>query len=113
MVFDDVGLELLEKARSGFYLFQEEFMRKQLPKILTGLLLAGALAMPVIVSAVPQPQREEPHPVIRESIAKVENARHDLVAYAAHDFDGHRAKAIAHLDEALKELHLALDADRH
>jgi hypothetical protein len=88
-------------------------MRKQLLKICTGLILAGVLAVPLIVSAVPQPQRERPHPVIRESIEKVEVARHDLVAYADHDFDGHRAKAIAHLDEALKELHMALDVDRH
>lgn len=87
-------------------------MRKQMLKVVGGLLLAGALAVPVIVSAVPQPQRDEPHPVIRESIDKIEAARHDLVAYAARDFDGHRAKAVEHLDQALKELHLALDADK-
>ena len=50
--------------------------------------------------------------MIRESIDKIEAARHDLVAYAARDFDGHRAKAVEHLDQALKELHLALDADK-
>ena len=86
-------------------------MRKQMLKVLGGLLLAGALAVPLMVSAVPQPQRDA-HPVIRESIDKIDAARHDLVAYAARDFDGHRAKAIDHLDQALKELHLALDAEK-
>jgi len=87
-------------------------MRNLVWKSLGGLILAGALATPVIVSAVPQPQREERHPVIRESIEKVEGARRDLVEYADRDFGGHRAKAVEHLDQALRELHMALDYDK-
>ena len=90
-------------------------MRNQILKVFGGILLAGVLAAPVLVSAGPQPaaQEHERHPVIRESIEKIENARHDLVDYADRDFGGHRAKAVEHLDQALKELHMAMEFDKH
>ena len=91
-------------------------MSNRVLKVFGGVLLAGALAAPVLVSAGPQPQpaqEHERHPVIRESIEKIENARHDLQAYADRDFGGHRAKAVEHLDQALRELHMALDYDKH
>jgi len=88
-------------------------MRNPVLKIFGGILLAGVLTAPMLVSAGPQPAPQGPHPVIRESIEKVENARHDLVAYADRDFGGHRAKAVEHLDQALKELHLAMDFEKH
>lgn len=84
-------------------------MRNPILKVFGGILLAGVLTAPLFVSANPQPVPQEHHPVIRESIDKVESARHDLVAYAERDFGGHRAKAVEHLDMALKELHLAMD----
>jgi hypothetical protein len=88
-------------------------MRNTILKAVGGILLAAVLAAPMIVSATPQREREEHHPVIRESIAKIENARHDLVDYADRDFGGHRAKAVEHLDQALRELHMAMDFDKH
>jgi hypothetical protein len=88
-------------------------VRNNILKALGGILLAGVLAAPMIVSATPQREREERHPVIRESIVKIENARHDLVDYADRDFGGHRAKAVEHLDQALRELHMAMDFDKH
>ncbi|HZP34630.1 MAG TPA: hypothetical protein VFB23_14830 [Candidatus Acidoferrales bacterium] len=90
-------------------------MSNRILKVFGGVLLAGALASPLLVSAGPQPQpaqEHERHPVIRESIEKIESARHDLQAYADRDFGGHRAKAVGHLDQALRELHMALDYDR-
>jgi hypothetical protein len=91
-------------------------MRNNVLKAFGGILLAGVLAAPVLVSAGPQPQpapqEHERHPVIRESIEKIENARHDLQAYADRDFGGHRAKAVEHLNQALRELHMALDFDK-
>jgi hypothetical protein len=87
-------------------------MRNTILKALGGILLAGVLAAPMIVSASPQREREEHHPVIRESMEKIEGARHDLVAYADRDFGGHRAKAVGHLDQALRELHMAMDFDK-
>jgi hypothetical protein len=83
-------------------------MRNPILKVFGGILLAGVLTAPMLVSANPQPVPQA-HPVIRESIEKVESARHDLVAYAERDFGGHRARAIEHLDQALKELHIAMD----
>lgn len=83
-------------------------MRNPIVKVFAGMLLAGALTAPLLVSADPQPVPQV-HPVIRESIDKIETARHDLVAYAERDFGGHRAKAVEHLDQALKELHIAMD----
>jgi hypothetical protein len=92
-------------------------MRKSVLKAFGGILLAGALAAPVLVSAGPQPQpapqEHERHPVIRESIEKIESARHDLQDYADRDFGGHRAKAVEHLDMALRELHMAMESDKH
>jgi hypothetical protein len=88
-------------------------MRNRILKVFGGILLAGVLAAPLLVSAGPQPAAQERHPVIRESIEKVEIARRDLVAYADRDFGGHRAKAVEHLDQALKELHMAMDFDKH
>ena len=89
-------------------------MRNRILQVFGGMLLAGALAGPVLVSAgpQPQPQEHERHPVIRESIEKIEIARHDLMDYADRDFGGHRARAVEHLDQALKELHMAMDHDR-
>jgi len=84
-------------------------MRNPILKVAGGILLAGVLTAPLLVSAGPQPVPQERHPVIRESIDKVESARHDLMVYAERDFGGHRARAIGHLDQALRELHMAMD----
>ena len=44
----------------------------------------------------------EPHPHIHEALEAMRNAKHHLET-AAHDFDGHRVKAIEHLDQAIHE----------
>ncbi|MDE2027872.1 MAG: hypothetical protein KGK03_07265 [Candidatus Omnitrophica bacterium] len=57
-------------------------------------------------------RRHVRHPEIMRAVRKLKGARHDL-QLAAHDFGGHRVKAIAAIDEALKQLHLAvLAADK-
>ena len=43
---------------------------------------------------------------------KTKSARQDLQGYADHDFDGPGAKVVEQLDQALGELHLALDYDK-
>jgi len=53
----------------------------------------------------------EPHPEIRAAIGALERARYRL-QHAAHDFGGHRVAAIAAIDEALKQLRLALEYDK-
>ncbi len=67
-----------------------------------------ALALPLANFATPA---DEHHPVIRAAIDKIQDVRSDLVNDADRDFHGHRAKAVADLDAALRELHQALDSD--
>src|ERR1039458_6950487 len=52
------------------------------------------------------------HPEVHGAIAKLEHAKADLQK-AAHDYEGHRAKAIEHIDAALGELHQALESVGH
>ncbi len=59
--------------------------------------VVGAPAVPV---AAPLPP--EPHPHIHEALEAMRAAKHHLET-AAHDFDGHRVKAIEHLDQAIHE----------
>jgi hypothetical protein len=54
-------------------------------------------------------QQGEQHPVIRGAIKDLERAKGSLEKRAAHDFGGHRIKAIAAIDEALQELTRALE----
>ncbi len=53
----------------------------------------------------------EPHPAIHKAQKQLMNARNTL-EHAAHDFGGHRVKAIQHIDAALDELQQALNFDR-
>ena len=53
----------------------------------------------------------ERHPEIRAAQAHLMQAKARL-EHADHDFAGHRVKAIEHINEALEELKLALQADR-
>jgi len=58
-----------------------------------------AAAPAVAAVAVPTPP---PHPEIHAALEAMRNAKHHLEG-AAHDFDGHRVKAIEHLDQAIHE----------
>ncbi len=52
----------------------------------------------------------ERHPEIHRAIHVLERAKDDL-QQAAHDYQGHRTKAISDIDAALTELHEALQVD--
>jgi hypothetical protein len=54
--------------------------------------------------------RAEKHPEIRAAIRSLERAKVEL-QHSAHDFGGHRVDAIKAVDEALKQLRLALEYD--
>jgi len=56
------------------------------------------------VAATPMP---EPHPEIRDALEAMRNAKHHLES-AAHDYDGHRVKAIEHLDRAIHEAEICM-----
>jgi hypothetical protein len=95
-------------------------MRKRLLVAVAAVTLSVGITLPLVILVVPRPaaaqdrdDRREPHPVIKEAMGKIENAKNDLVNYADRDFKGHRAKAVVHLNQALEELKMALEADRH
>ena len=58
------------------------------------------VAAPSVPVAAPVPP--EPHPHIHEALEAMRSAKHQLES-AAHDYDGHRAKSIEHLDQAIRE----------
>ena len=57
---------------------------------------------PAPVAAVP-----EPHPHIHEALEAMRNAKHHLES-AEHDFDGHRAKSLEHLNQAIHEAEVCM-----
>jgi hypothetical protein len=63
--------------------------------------VAAAAPVPAAPAAMP------PHPHIDEALEAMRAARHHLET-AAHDYDGHRAKAIEHLDRAIHEAEICL-----
>ena len=105
-------------------------MLKRVASVLAVLAFVVAFSLPRATRAVPPkpakspaatklnvPQdkddAKEPHPEIRRAIRQLENAKDGLAKYGAHDFGGHRAKAIDHIDQALSELKQALQYDKH
>jgi hypothetical protein len=73
--------------------------------------LRTAVLPPVVVTAPAAARKAEPHPEIRAAIRSLERAK-DHLQHAAHDFGGHRVDAIAAIDAALRQLHIALDYDK-
>jgi hypothetical protein len=74
---------------------------------LTGLAFAGLMA----ASAADAQAPPEHHPKIHQAIDALQAARDDL-EHAAHDFGGHRVDAIKAIDEALRQLRMALRFDK-
>lgn len=56
------------------------------------------------VAAMPEP----PHPHIHQAIESMRAAKHHLES-AEHDFAGHRAKAIEHLNQAIREAEICME----
>ena len=89
-----------------------------LPRVVVVALLTAVLTVPLAASTQPtkpvRPVRgvvQEPHPQIMAAIRALEAARLHLQR-AAHDFGGHRVKAIRAIDAALVQLKLALQYDK-
>ena len=67
---------------------------------------AGPKAPPVPVPvAAAMPER---HPHIDEALESMRAAKHHLQE-AEHDFNGHRGKAIEHLDRAIREAEICMN----
>jgi len=58
------------------------------------------------------PAQGERHPQIQAAIQALENAKHHLQE-ASHDFGGHRVDALRATDEAIHQLQICLQYDKH
>jgi hypothetical protein len=61
-------------------------------------------AAPAAPAVAPVPER---HPHIDEALESMRAAKHHLET-AEHDFDGHRVKAIEHLNQAIHEAEICM-----
>jgi len=93
-------------------------MSATLPRVVALAMLAAVLTLSLAATTQPtKPVRpvtgvaQEPHPQIMAAIRALEAARLHLQR-AAHDFGGHRVKAIRAIDVALVQLKLALQYDK-
>jgi len=73
--------------------------------------LMGATALAQNYSRVSSRGGGERHPKIHQAINALQNAKGDL-QNAAHDFCGHRVEALESVNEAIKQLNLALESDQ-
>ncbi|HLH31022.1 MAG TPA: hypothetical protein VKY31_07450 [Terriglobia bacterium] len=73
----------------------------------------GALLAARLPAGSSQERKEarEQHPHIRAALRELREARQELQT-AAHDFGGHRKEALESVDNAIKQLDLALQYDR-
>jgi len=69
------------------------------------VILALGIALGAVVA-----QTAERHPAIRMAQKDLMHAK-GVLEHADHDFAGHRVKALGHINEALEELRMALQAD--
>ena len=97
-------------------------MKTKLHAVLTALLLTTALTVPVMAQQKPSPKikrvqmgdkddKKEKHPEISSAMNHLREAKQNL-EHAAHDFGGHRAAALKHVDEALEECRQAMAYDK-
>ena len=89
-----------------------------LPRVVAVAMLTAVLTLPLGATTPPTKPAppvtnvaQEPHPQIMAAIRSLEAARLHLQR-AAHDFGGHRVKAIRATDAALVQLKRALEFDK-
>lgn len=63
--------------------------------------------LPAAPAAAATPATPEKHPHIDEALESMRAAKHHLES-AEHDFDGHRAKSIEHLNQAIHEAEICM-----
>lgn len=73
--------------------------------------LAGAVAVTGFALAAAAAEALERHPEIRRAIMALEKAK-DYMQHAAHDFGGHRERALQDCDAAIVQLREALRYDK-
>jgi hypothetical protein len=94
-------------------------MKKTVCAVLTAGALVFTLSLPtaaqnqdkVKLERVQMGEKMERHPEIHAAIHHLREAKMNLEK-ASHDFGGHRAKALGHVNEALEECERALNFDK-
>jgi hypothetical protein len=94
-------------------------MKKTVCAILTAGALTFAMSLPsaaqdkdtVKLKRVQMGEHKEAHPEMHAAIEHLREAKSNLER-ANHDFGGHRAKALGHVNEALEECERALSFDK-
>jgi hypothetical protein len=94
-------------------------MKNKLYAILTATALVCAISVPAAaqqqdsakLKRVQMAEKKEHHPEIAAAMNHLREAKQNL-EHAAHDFGGHRANALKHVNEALEECRLALEFDK-
>lgn len=76
-----------------------------------GFLILVVFVLGLTMGVVTSAWTAERHPEIRAAMRDLSTAKHHLEV-AAHDFGGHRVKAIGFIDRAQSELRDALQFDR-
>lgn len=72
--------------------------------------LLGSIPVSVAIPAVLQASVQEPQPHMRAALTALQSAKRHLEVATA-DKGGHRVKAIGHVDAALEEVRLGIEAD--
>jgi len=97
---------------------KSKFLARSAACFLALALISPGAALPNAQAPANQPPKQaapakrERHPAIHRAIRQLERAKQILQQEAARDFEGHRAKAVQDIDQALAELHRALEADK-
>jgi hypothetical protein len=90
-------------------------MKKTVCAILTAGALTFAMSLPAATQdkddQMEKHEKMEKHPEIQAARMHLLEAKKNL-EHAAHDFGGHRAKAIEHVNQALEECNQALNFDK-
>jgi hypothetical protein len=98
-------------------------MRTRLNQLALALTLAALTCAPAAGFAAnpaatpqqtpPNAVGQEKHPVMRKAIAQLQRTREELQNDASRDFDGHRANAVKLIDQAIQQLQLGIQSDKH
>ncbi len=92
-------------------------MKRTICAILTASAFAFAMSLPIAAQDKDDKAKDEKHehmeqhPAIKAAIHHLEEAKKSLES-ASHDFGGHRAAALKHVNEALEECNDALHFDK-
>ena len=92
-------------------------MRGAIATLVGALMMGAVLALPGVSLAQPAPgqlgrQRATHFPEMHAARGKLQEALQVLRQHAAHDFHGHKSKAINHIQQAIAEINLGIQSDR-